>query len=82
MYEHAYHIDYGATALRRSALDGVSLTVASGLDALTARLAGDYSLLAYVVTERFYEIGSPDGLRDLESYLAQIPGLDPNPEPA
>lgn len=63
------HIDYGATALRRSALDGVSTSEPSGLDALTARLAGDGSLLAYVVTGRFYEIGSPEGLRDLEAYL-------------
>ena len=39
------------------------------LDALTARLAGDGSLAAYVVTTRFYEIGSPQGLADLEAFL-------------
>jgi NDP-sugar pyrophosphorylase family protein len=63
------HIDYGATALRRRALEGVSATEPSGLDALTARLAQDGTLLAHVVTERFYEIGSPAGLRDLEAHL-------------
>ncbi|NUO54169.1 MAG: NTP transferase domain-containing protein [Polyangiaceae bacterium] len=63
------HIDYGATALRRSALDGISTSEPSGLDALTARLAGDGSLAAYVVTTRFYEIGSPQGLADLEALL-------------
>jgi N-acetyl-alpha-D-muramate 1-phosphate uridylyltransferase len=63
------HIDYGATALHRRALDGVSTSEPSGLDTLCARLAGDGSLLAYVVTRRFYEIGSPQGLSDLEAFL-------------
>lgn len=63
------HIDYGAIALRRSALDGVSTAEPSALDALSARLAGDGSLAAYVVTTRFYEIGSPQGLADLEALL-------------
>ncbi len=67
------HIDYGATALRRRVLSAVPRSEPSGLDALTARLAGDGSLLAYVVTTRFYEIGSPKGLSDLEAYLDEEP---------
>jgi NDP-sugar pyrophosphorylase family protein len=64
------HIDYGLSALRREV---VAERVAPGARADLADLFHDLSreglLLAYEVTTRFYEIGSPQGLTDLEEFL-------------
>ncbi len=62
-------IDYGATALRASAVAALP-DGPSGLDALQAELAREGRLRAFVARERFFEIGSEAGLRDLESHLA------------
>ncbi len=63
------HIDYGATALRRSCL--ASFGERFGLEALQRALSVDRKLGAVVADERFYEIGSPQGLSDLEERLAR-----------
>jgi len=63
------HIDYGAIALRRAAVLELPSGVPSGLDELQTRLAARRRLRAYVARERFYEIGSPDGLAALELRL-------------
>ena len=63
-------IDYGLLAFTAAAIEGAIgqgstgdlATVQSDL-ALAGRLAG------YEATERFYEVGSPAGLRDLEAML-------------
>lgn len=62
-------IDYGATALRRSVIEELSPGEARGLDVIQARLAREGRLRAYRARERFYEIGSEEGLRELEQYL-------------
>jgi MurNAc alpha-1-phosphate uridylyltransferase len=64
------YIDYGAIALRRSVLSERPLGVAFGLDQVQAELARAGSLRAFTATERFYEIGSEQGIRDLEAKLA------------
>jgi N-acetyl-alpha-D-muramate 1-phosphate uridylyltransferase len=63
------YIDYGLTVLRRSVIAGIPETVYD-LSAVFHRLSLEGQLAGYEVTERFYEIGSPEGLRDLEKYLA------------
>lgn len=63
-------IDYGAIALRRSALEGVEDGAVWGLEALWKKLARKRQLRALTVPERFYEIGSPDGRAELERHLA------------
>jgi NDP-sugar pyrophosphorylase family protein len=63
------HIDYGATALRRSALDAMPAGP-SDLGALQAELAERGVLRAFEVAERFHEIGSPEGLAALETLLS------------
>lgn len=63
------HIDYGATALKKEALALVPAGEPAGLDALQAELARTRRLGAYLAGTRFYEIGSPDGLRALEAHL-------------
>jgi len=62
-------IDYGAIALRRSVLEGIEDGAVWGLEALWRTLARKRQLRAFVVPERFYEIGSLEGRRDLEQYL-------------
>ena len=64
------HIDYGATALRRSVIAAIPEGVAQGLDAVQSELARRRALRAYVAAKRFYEIGSPKGLAELDRLLA------------
>jgi MurNAc alpha-1-phosphate uridylyltransferase len=64
-------IDYGAIALRRSVLQGIADGAVWGLEALWGKLARQRKLRAFVAPERFYEVGSPEGRRDLEHRLAQ-----------
>ncbi len=63
------HIDYGATALRRSVVEALPEGVPGGLDALQAALAERKRLRACVARERFFEIGSPEGLAELDRHL-------------
>ena len=67
------YIDYGALALRRSVIARRPAEIAFGLDELQSELARGGSLRAYTVGERFYEIGSELGIRDLEQKLAGGP---------
>lgn len=63
------HIDYGATALRRSVVAAIPPAQASGLDAIQRDLASRGRLRACVARERFYEIGSPEGLSELQIHI-------------
>lgn len=65
------HIDYGATALRRDVIHAIAPGAAAGFDRLQAELARAGTLRAWLASERFYEIGSPEGLADLERLLAE-----------
>ncbi len=64
------YIDYGLSALRRDVIErevprGVKYDLADVFRPLSER--GE--LAGYLVRERFYEIGSPSGLADLEALL-------------
>ncbi len=63
-------IDYGATALRREVIAALPTGQPHGLDQIQAELARQGRLRAYHAAERFYEIGSPEGLAELQAYLA------------
>jgi len=65
------HIDYGAIALRKSAVLELPERQRSGLDELQTRLARRQRLRAWVARERFYEIGSPEGLAALNELLSK-----------
>jgi NDP-sugar pyrophosphorylase family protein len=62
------YIDYGAAIFRKEALRLIPENRFSPLEDLFIRLIGMKQLLAFEVTERFYEIGSPSGLRDFEEF--------------
>jgi N-acetyl-alpha-D-muramate 1-phosphate uridylyltransferase len=65
------HIDFGATALRRSLLEALEPDAPSGLDALQAELARAGRLAAFVVHHRFHEVGSPAGRAALERHILE-----------
>jgi NDP-sugar pyrophosphorylase family protein len=64
------HIDYGAIALRRSVVAEIPAGVPRGLDQVQADLARRGALRPYVAPKRFYEIGSPEGLAELDRLLS------------
>jgi MurNAc alpha-1-phosphate uridylyltransferase len=63
------HIDYGATALRRSVIEPLAVGEPHGLDVLGRDLARRKRLRACVARDRFFEIGSPEGLAELDRML-------------
>jgi NDP-sugar pyrophosphorylase family protein len=63
------HIDYGAIALRKSVVVELPERQRSDLAGLQTQLARKQRLRAWVAHERFYEIGSPEGLAALEERL-------------
>lgn len=63
------HIDYGATALRREVIAALPLGEPWGLDTIQRDLARQKRLRACVARDRFFEIGSPEGLAGLDGYL-------------
>ena len=65
------YIDYGALALRRSVIAERPADLAFGLDEVQSALAHAGMLRAHSVSERFYEIGSELGIRDLEAKLSE-----------
>ncbi len=63
------HIDYGATALRREVIARLPGGVPLDFSAVQRDLAASGTLRAYRAEERFFEIGSEQGLLDLEAHL-------------
>ncbi len=64
------HIDYGATAVRREVIAALPAGQKHGFDAIQRDLAERKRLRACMAHERFFEIGSPEGLAALDHYLA------------
>lgn len=63
------HIDYGATALRREVVAALPEGVPHDLSAVQRDLADRGALRALSAERRFFEIGSEQGLADLEREL-------------
>jgi NDP-sugar pyrophosphorylase family protein len=68
--EEFRYIDYGLSVLRRDTIaNEVSPNVKSDLAEVFQRLSLRGELMGSEISQRFYEIGSPEGLADLEAYL-------------
>ena len=65
------HIDYGLSVFSAAALDEYPPGVKFDLAELMQRLVARRQLAGFEVMERFFEIGSPGGLAELEALLAQ-----------
>ena len=63
------YIEYGVNLFRKEALDLVPENEPCRLEDLFPQLIQSEELLAFEVKERFYEIGSPEGLRDFEDFI-------------
>ena len=65
-----HHIDYGLSVFRASVFDEYAADEVFDLAAVMGRLVQEKNLAGYEVRERFYEMGSPAGLAELEALLA------------
>jgi NDP-sugar pyrophosphorylase family protein len=65
------HIDWGLGLLKRDALADWPQNEAFDLAAVYEELVQKGQMAAYEVSERFYEIGSPAGLKDTDSLLQE-----------
>ena len=63
------HIDYGLGLFRRQAFDGFARDEAVDLSDVQRALLSRGELAGYEVRERFYEVGSHAGLRELDRLL-------------
>ena len=63
------HIDYGATAVRRAVLEALPADTVVGFDAVQHGLSERKRLRACIARDRFFEIGSPEGLAELDRHL-------------
>lgn len=67
------HIDYGLGILRSESLAPWPENESFDLTEVYSRLLSEDQLSGYEVATRFYEIGSPQGLAELEAFLRQQP---------
>ena len=65
-----HHIDYGLSVFQASVFDAYAADEVFDLAAVMGRLVQEKNLAGYEVLERFYEMGSPAGLAELEALLA------------
>jgi len=66
-----HHIDYGISVLSAEVFAGFRDNVAFDLADVYSRLVSEKKMAAYEVTQRFYEIGSVDGLVELDALLRE-----------
>jgi NDP-sugar pyrophosphorylase family protein len=68
------YIDYGANIFRKEILQMIPKGDFCSLEDIFPKLVEMGELLAYEVQERFYEIGSPQGIKDLEEFIKNVRG--------
>jgi NDP-sugar pyrophosphorylase family protein len=74
----AEFIDYGLSVLdRRIVAERIPAAAVADLSTLYHELSVEGSLAGYEVHERFYEVGSPTGLAELERYLTSAARTPP-----
>jgi NDP-sugar pyrophosphorylase family protein len=65
------HIDYGLGAFHRTAFESIADGEKYDLANVYQDLLRAGKLAAFEVRDRFYEIGSPDGLRETTDFLSR-----------
>jgi NDP-sugar pyrophosphorylase family protein len=70
-----HHVDYGLGMFRAAAFDGFARDAVVDLADVQMALVARQQLAGYEIKQRFYEIGSPAGLKGLDALLrsGQIP---------
>ena len=64
-----HYIDYGVALLPRDALERIPSDVPYDLATLYGQLVAEDQMAGYEVTNRFYEIGTPQSLEETRQYL-------------
>lgn len=64
-----HHIDYGLGLFRAAAFDGFPRDAVVDLAEVQKALVARHQLVGYEIGERFYEIGSHEGLNELDALL-------------
>jgi NDP-sugar pyrophosphorylase family protein len=70
--EGMHYIDYGTMLLRKKVLDLIPYNQAYALEDMLVPIVEQGELLAYEVKERFYEIGSLNGINEFKKYVKEI----------
>lgn len=73
------HIDYGLGVFERSVFEELPLNEVRDLADVYKELLTQNRLAAYEVQQRFYEVGSLNGIEELENHLDQAPTHFPLP---
>jgi MurNAc alpha-1-phosphate uridylyltransferase len=63
------HMDYGLSVVNKSVFDSIKSQIKFDLSDTFEDLSDNAALSGYEVMDRYYEIGSVGGIRDLENYL-------------
>jgi len=71
------HIDYGLGILKAESFASWPDNEPFDLADVYRRLLSENQLSGYEVTKRFYEIGSPEGLAELDAFLRRQPVVSP-----
>ena len=66
-----HHIDYGLGVFRAAAFDGFPRDAVVDLAAVQTQLCQRGQLAGYEIKQRFFEIGSHEGLQELDALLRQ-----------
>jgi NDP-sugar pyrophosphorylase family protein len=64
------HIDYGLGAFQSKAFDRIQIGQACDLAELYGRILAERQLAGIEIRQRFYEIGSPEGLEETARFIA------------
>ena len=67
-----HHIDYGLSMFKSSVFEAYAADQIFDLAEVMRRLVREKRLAGYEVPERFYEMGSPAGLAELEALLKKV----------
>ncbi|MSU51652.1 MAG: nucleotidyl transferase [Opitutus sp.] len=73
-----HHIDYGLGVFRAAAFDGFPRDAVVDLATVQTQLCERRQLAGYEIKERFYEIGSHEGLAELSQRLGRVPVGQPS----
>jgi NDP-sugar pyrophosphorylase family protein len=73
--QEMHYIDYGLGILRAESLASWPDNEPFDLADVYRHLLSENQLAGHEVTERFYEIGSPEGLAELDAFLRRQPAL-------
>jgi NDP-sugar pyrophosphorylase family protein len=71
--ERMQHVDWGLSAFRSETFEAFARDEVFDLGQVHVGLLDRGQLAAFEVKERFYEVGSPEGLADTEAFIGKLP---------